>query len=203
MTGAGSMCSIGLGQSALLRSTARLCFCFSCIISKHISAIKSPRLRGGDAFGDAGDFADGWEKRVTGACADVDCDDPVVPGEFYGDLPRDGASGRARGTGKGSEESGEIGLGARHIRCASVLSELLAAGAWPFMDDLCRVLFCLDRFIGMGNINGIEGESAWIYLAVGFSILIGSAAWAVCDALELHRGVRKEARAYAYASQSR
>ena len=64
-------------------------------------------------------------------------------------------------------------------------------------------LFCLDRFIGMGNINGIEGESAWIYLAVGFSILIGSAAWAVCDALELHRGVRKEARAYAYASQSR
>ena len=91
------------------------------------------------AFGDAGDFADGWEKRVTGACADVDCDDPVVPGEFYGDLPRDGASGRARGTGKGSEESGEIGLGTRHIRCASVLSELLAAGAWPFMDDLCRV----------------------------------------------------------------
>ena len=64
-------------------------------------------------------------------------------------------------------------------------------------------LSCLDRFIGMGNINGIEGESAWIYLAVGFSILIGSAAWAVCDALELHRGVRKEARAYAYASQSR
>ena len=150
-----------------------------------------------------GVFADGWEKRVTGACADVDCDDPVVPGEFYGDLPRDGASGRVRGTGKGSEESGEIGLGARHIRCASVLSELLAAGAWPLWMTYVGCLFCLDRFIGMGNINGIEGESAWIYLAVGFSILIGSAAWAVCDALELHRGVRKEARAYAYASQSR
>ena len=64
-------------------------------------------------------------------------------------------------------------------------------------------LFCLDRFIGMGNINGIEGESAWIYLAVGCSILIGSAAWAVCDALELRRSSREEARAYAYASQSR
>ncbi|GEM_PF-296360 len=48
-------------------------------------------------------------------------------------------------------------------------------------------LFCLDRFIGMGNINDIRGESAWIYLAVGISVLIGSIAWAVCDALELHK----------------
>uniref|UniRef100_UPI003FEF3B6E hypothetical protein n=1 Tax=Candidatus Fimivicinus sp. TaxID=3056640 RepID=UPI003FEF3B6E len=46
-------------------------------------------------------------------------------------------------------------------------------------------LFCLDRFIGMGNINNIQGESAWIYLAAGISVLIGSIAWAVCDAVEL------------------
>lgn len=46
-------------------------------------------------------------------------------------------------------------------------------------------LLCLDRFIGMGNINHIQGESAWIYLAAGFSVLIGSAVWTVCDAIEL------------------
>lgn len=63
-------------------------------------------------------------------------------------------------------------------------------------------LFCLDRFIGMGNINGIEGEGGWIYLAVGCSVLIGSAAWAVCDALELRKSSEEEGRVYAYASQS-
>lgn len=49
-------------------------------------------------------------------------------------------------------------------------------------------LLCLDRFIGMGMINNIQGESAWIYLAAGISILAGSVVWAICDALELRRG---------------
>lgn len=49
-------------------------------------------------------------------------------------------------------------------------------------------LFCLDRFIGMGVINNITGESAAIYLAVGISLLAGSVVWAVCDARELYRG---------------
>lgn len=50
------------------------------------------------------------------------------------------------------------------------------------------LLFCLDRFIGMGVINDIQGESAWIFLAAGISILAGSVVWAFCDALELRRG---------------
>ena len=61
--------------------------------------------------------------------------------------------------------------------------------------------FVISRYPVLKNI-GIEGESAWIYLAVGCSILVGSAAWAVCDALELRRNSGEEARAYAYATQS-
>lgn len=53
---------------------------------------------------------------------------------------------------------------------------------------LIGCLLCLDRFIGMGVINNIHGESAWIYLAAGISILVGSIVRAVCDALELRRG---------------
>ncbi|HIT52757.1 MAG TPA: hypothetical protein IAD07_02325 [Candidatus Fimivicinus intestinavium] len=54
-------------------------------------------------------------------------------------------------------------------------------------------LLCLDRFIGMGNINNIQGESAWIYLAVGLSVLLGSLAWAWCDAAELRHAEEKTA----------
>ena len=54
-------------------------------------------------------------------------------------------------------------------------------------------LLCLDRFIGMGNINNIQGESAWIYLAAGLSVLLGSLAWAWCDAAELRHAEEKTA----------
>lgn len=46
-------------------------------------------------------------------------------------------------------------------------------------------LLCLDRFIGMGNLNHIQGEAAWVYLAAGGSVLAGSAVWAACDAAAL------------------
>lgn len=55
-------------------------------------------------------------------------------------------------------------------------------------------LLCLDRFIGMGNINNIQGESAWIYLAAGLSVLLGSLAWAWCDAAELRHAEEKPAQ---------
>lgn len=44
------------------------------------------------------------------------------------------------------------------------------------------VIICIVRFIGMGSINDISGEEANIFLAVGLSLICGSAAWAIYNA---------------------
>lgn len=46
-------------------------------------------------------------------------------------------------------------------------------------------LLVLDRFIGIGVYNNLTGEYATACLAVGVSILVGSFAWAFCDASAL------------------
>lgn len=49
------------------------------------------------------------------------------------------------------------------------------------------VMICVDRFIGMGVMNDISGESAVVFLAVGLSILCGSAAWAIYNGAVLRK----------------
>ena len=49
------------------------------------------------------------------------------------------------------------------------------------------VLIFLERFIGMGVHNNLSGEYAWTYIATGLAIVLGSVAWAFCDASDLHR----------------
>lgn len=55
------------------------------------------------------------------------------------------------------------------------------------MTTYIGILLCLDRFIGMGVINNITGETAWTYLATGLAAIIGSFAWAFCDAAVLKK----------------
>ena len=50
-----------------------------------------------------------------------------------------------------------------------------------FMTYLGVIVFIV-RFIGMGSINDISGEEANIFLAVGLSLICGSAAWAIYNA---------------------
>ena len=49
------------------------------------------------------------------------------------------------------------------------------------------VLIFLERFIGMGVHNNLSGEYAWTYIATGLTIVLGSVAWAFCDASDLRR----------------
>lgn len=49
------------------------------------------------------------------------------------------------------------------------------------------VLIFLERFIGMGVHNNLSGEYAWTYIATGLAIVLGSVAWAFCDASDLRR----------------
>lgn len=49
------------------------------------------------------------------------------------------------------------------------------------------ILIFLERFIGMGVHNNLSGEYAWTYIATGLAIVLGSVAWAFCDASDLRR----------------
>ncbi len=49
------------------------------------------------------------------------------------------------------------------------------------------IMICVDRFIGMGVINNISGENAVVFLAVGLSVLGGSAAWAIYNGAVLRK----------------
>lgn len=55
----------------------------------------------------------------------------------------------------------------------------LPQGASHLLITYIGVVICVVRFIGMGTINNINGESAAVFLAVGLSMLGGSAAWAI------------------------
>lgn len=49
------------------------------------------------------------------------------------------------------------------------------------------IMICVDRFIGFGVMNDISGENAVVFLAVGISILFGSAAWAIYNGSALRK----------------
>ena len=56
-----------------------------------------------------------------------------------------------------------------------------------FLTTYIGVLIVLERFIGMGVHNNLSGEYAWTYIATGLAIVLGSVAWAFCDASDLRR----------------
>lgn len=49
------------------------------------------------------------------------------------------------------------------------------------------IMVCIVRFIGMGSINDIQGEDATVFLAVGLSLIAGSAAWAIYNGAVLKK----------------
>ncbi len=49
------------------------------------------------------------------------------------------------------------------------------AGVWLF---ICR-------YTGIGHLNDLQGETAWLLLAAGLSALAGSLAWAIADGIRL------------------
>lgn len=58
-------------------------------------------------------------------------------------------------------------------------------GAAHLLLTYMGVMVCVCRHIGVGNINDLRGEDAWLFITAGISILAGSLAWALCDAYEL------------------
>lgn len=56
-----------------------------------------------------------------------------------------------------------------------------------FLTTYIGVLIFLERFIGMGVHNNLSGEYAWTYIATGLAIVLGSVAWAFCDASDMRR----------------
>lgn len=60
-------------------------------------------------------------------------------------------------------------------------------GAGHLLITYIGVVICVVRFIGMGTINNINGESADVFLAVGLSMLGGSAAWAIYNGAVLSK----------------
>lgn len=60
-------------------------------------------------------------------------------------------------------------------------------GAGHLLITYIGVVICVVRFIGMGTINNINGESAAVFLAVGLSTLSGSAAWAIYNGAVLSK----------------
>lgn len=52
------------------------------------------------------------------------------------------------------------------------------------------LMVCICRYIGLGNLNNLQGEQAWMFVSAGLSILGGSLAWAVRDAFVLHKETR-------------
>lgn len=60
-------------------------------------------------------------------------------------------------------------------------------GAGHLLITYIGVVICVVRFIGMGTINNINGESAAVFLAVGLSTLSGSAAWAIFNGSVLRK----------------
>lgn len=63
----------------------------------------------------------------------------------------------------------------------------LPQGASHLLITYIGVVICVVRFIGMGTINNINGESAAVFLAVGLSMLGGSAAWAIFNGAVLSK----------------
>lgn len=63
----------------------------------------------------------------------------------------------------------------------------LPQGASHLLITYIGVVICVVRFIGMGTINNINGESAAVFLAVGLSMLGGSAAWAIFNGSVLRK----------------
>ena len=63
----------------------------------------------------------------------------------------------------------------------------LPQGASHLLITYIGVVICVVRFIGMGTINNISGESAAVFLAVGLSMLGGSAAWAIFNGSVLRK----------------
>ena len=51
---------------------------------------------------------------------------------------------------------------------------------------------CICRYTGIGHLNHLQGEPAWIFWTTGLSLLAGSAAWALSDSLKLRRSPRIE-----------
>ncbi len=60
-------------------------------------------------------------------------------------------------------------------------------GAGHLLMTYTGALICAVRFIGMGSINDIKGENAAVFLAVGLSVLGGSAAWAIYNGAVLEK----------------
>ena len=51
---------------------------------------------------------------------------------------------------------------------------------------------CICRYTGIGHLNHLQGEPAWILWTTWLSLLAGSAAWALSDSLKLRRSPRIE-----------
>ena len=61
-------------------------------------------------------------------------------------------------------------------------------GALHLLMTYTGALLCVCRFTGVGHWNHLQGEAAWIFLTAGISLLAGSLAWAVSDAVRLADG---------------
>ncbi len=61
-----------------------------------------------------------------------------------------------------------------------------AQGAGHLLMTHTGILVCLCHAIGLGHINDLQGEVAWMFIAAGASVLAGSLAWAVRDAIVLY-----------------
>lgn len=61
-------------------------------------------------------------------------------------------------------------------------------GIGHFLMTYVGVMVCICRFIGLGNLNYLQGELAWLFITTGLSFLGGSLAWAISDALSLRKG---------------
>lgn len=68
-----------------------------------------------------------------------------------------------------------------------------ARGAGHLLMTYTGLMVCACRYIGVGNLNDLQGEEAWMFTVAGLSILAGSLAWALWDAVALHRGIRSGA----------
>ena len=62
-----------------------------------------------------------------------------------------------------------------------------SSGLAHFLMTYIGVMVCICRFIGIGNINDIQGERAWLFITCGVAILGGSLAWAFIDAFSLRK----------------
>ncbi|HIR52690.1 MAG TPA: NINE protein [Candidatus Onthovicinus excrementipullorum] len=59
--------------------------------------------------------------------------------------------------------------------------------AGHLMMTYASLWLCICRYTGIGHLNHLQGEPAWIFLTAGLSTLAGSVTWAISDALKLWR----------------